>query len=138
MHVEAAPYSAAAQLVNYDNEGFLSAVHGSASCLVFNADKVIIDFDFNAGRAHWIDRDAMLNKLMLTHSQFVDLCLLSGSSILGPMPEIDNDATPSKIAAAKIALNQAAQDGHTACLQAKDEEYLGMFAIQLNIEGRAH
>ncbi|KAF7184919.1 Uncharacterized protein HII31_13731 [Pseudocercospora fuligena] len=125
-----APYSAAAQL-NYMDEGekdnLVSNVAGSVSCLVANVDKLVVELDWNDGHFRLIDRDRMLSMLMLTHSQFVDLMLLSGHSMLAPIPEIDNDTSASKITAAEAVLNRANMDGYTACLQAKDEEYTRLF-----------
>lgn len=122
-----APYVASAQLAYEDDTGGCDGVLGSASVLVFGVDRVITSFDWDAGKVHFAKQDAILSKLGLKHSQFVDLCLLSGSSILATMPEIDNDSTTSKIAAARAVLTRASNDGHTACLQAKDTEYLDLF-----------
>ncbi|KJX95519.1 xpg i-region protein [Zymoseptoria brevis] len=127
VHVQVAPYNAAAQLVYLDQEGYISACYGSASCLVFGADKVVTSFDWESKKASWIELSQVLNKLMFKQHQFVDLCLLSGSSILATMPEIDIDALIPKMVAARTVLNRANQDGHLACLQSKDEEYLALF-----------
>jgi hypothetical protein len=122
-----APYNASAQLVYLDQQDHISACYGSASCLVFGADKVITNFDWESKKASWIVLEQVLNKLMIKHSQFVDLCLLSGSSILSTMPEIDIDGPIPKMVAARTVLNRAGQDGHLACLQSKDDEYLALF-----------
>lgn len=125
--VEVAPYNASAQLVYLDREGHLSACYGSASCLVFGADKVVTSFDWDSQQVSWVVLKEVLAKLMMTHSQFVDLCLLSGSSILATMPEIDIDLPGFKMVAARTVMNRANQEGILACQQAKDEDYLDIF-----------
>lgn len=95
--------------------------------LVFGSDKVITDFDWDSRRVSFIVKDQVLAKLGLSQSQFVDLCLLSGSSILSAMPEIDTDATVSKMAAARAVLSRFGNDGHAACVHAKDEDYLNLY-----------
>ncbi|EME86477.1 uncharacterized protein MYCFIDRAFT_115349, partial [Pseudocercospora fijiensis CIRAD86] len=122
-----APYDAAAQLNYMDEKQIISCVAGSASCLVANVDRLVVELDWTAGFFKLIDRDRMLSMLMLSHSQFVDLMLLSGNSMLAPIPEIDNDTPASKILAAQNVLGRANMDGYTACLQAKDEEYTKLF-----------
>lgn len=110
-----------------DREGHLGACYGSASCLVFGADKVVTSFDWENQQVSWVVLKEILNKLMMTHSQFVDLCLLSGSSILATFPEIENDLPGSKMIAARAVMNRANQEGFLACVQAKDEDYLNIF-----------
>lgn len=122
-----APYNASAQLVYLDREGHLGACYGSASCLVFGADKVVTSFDWDSQQVSWVVLKEILARLLLSHSQFVDLCLLSGSSILATMPEIDTDLPGSKMVAARAVMNRANQDGVLACVQAKDEDYLDIF-----------
>ncbi|CAK3800673.1 xpg i-region [Lecanosticta acicola] len=126
VYVAVAPYSAAAQLVHMEREKYLSAIYGSASVLVFGAEKVLISFDWDSKRVAFISKDQILAKLVLNQSQFVDLCLLAGTSILSPLPEIDMDSTP-KIPAARAVMAQAGNDGHAVCVRAKDEDYLALF-----------
>lgn len=127
VEVFVAPYNAAAQLVYMEDEELFDGLAGSASALVFGAEKVITHFDWEIQRAFYVTKDAILSKLGLALPQFVDLCLLSGSSILTTIPEIDNESTTSKMTAAKAVLARAGNDGHTACLQTKDTEYLDLF-----------
>lgn len=122
-----APYSAAAQLAYFKRERYINAAWGSASILVFGCDKVITDFDWENKKVSFVVKDQVLGKLGLSHSQFVDLCLLSGSSILSALPEIDTDATVSKLAAARAVLSRFGNDGHAACVHAKDEDYLELY-----------
>lgn len=126
IYTRTAHFSAAAQLVASDNE-YVAGVFGGVNCLVFGADKIITEFNWATKRVRFIDSDVILEKLVLKHEQFVDLMLLSGSSILAPMPEIDNDTPASKIAQARAVLGRADMDGLTACRQAKDDEYLKLF-----------
>lgn len=104
----------------------MSGSYGSASLLVYNVDKVILNFDWENKTASFVEQEEVLRKLMITHDQLVDLLLLSGSSLLPAIPEIDNDALP-KLPEARKVLNRAQQDGYTACLQSKDEEYTALY-----------
>jgi hypothetical protein len=125
--VMTAPYSAAAQLAYFDEERYVSCAFGSAALLVYNVDQVILNFDWDSKEVSFVMRDEVLQKLMINHTQLVDLLLLSGSCILPPIPEIDTGTEAPKIPAARQVLNRAGQDGHMACLQAKDEEYLAQY-----------
>ena len=126
IQVFVAPYSAAAQLVYHQDDNSIVAISGSASALAFNADKVIIGFDWENKRVSFIIKEQLLAKLSMNQSQFVDLCLLAGLSLLSPLPEIDTEATP-KIPAARAVLAQCGFDGHAVCVRAKDEQYLTLF-----------
>lgn len=94
---------------------------------MFGADKVVTSFDWDNQQVSWVVLKEILSKLMMNHSQFTDLCLLSGSSILATMPEIDTDIPGFKIAAARAVMSRANLEGNTACVQAKDEDYLGIY-----------
>lgn len=136
---QVAPYNAAAQIVslleNEDDKTRVDGACGSASLLVFGADQVITQFDWEAKRVYWVQLDTCLEKLRLQPDQFNDLMLLSGTSILPPIPEIDVDTPISKIVAARNLLSRANMSGYTACQQAHAEEYLlayqkAIFAIK--------
>ncbi|KAK4504771.1 hypothetical protein PRZ48_002733 [Zasmidium cellare] len=128
VQVIVAPYSAAAQIAYLDEVGQTDCSFGSASILVFGVDQIITHFDWEAQRGYYVTQEAILHKLGYSKPQFVDLCLLSGSSILAIMPEVENDPTPSKLTAARAVLTRAGNnDGHTACLRANDTEYLDLF-----------
>ena len=109
------------------NEEVVHSVAGSASCLVYGANRTIIGFDWENRTFSWLTLQKVLDKFSVTQEQFVDMCLLSGSSILPTMPEIDNDGPIPRMAAAKSVMKRANMDGHTACLQANDAEYLSLF-----------
>ena len=109
-------------------EGVIDAIAGSASCLLLGANKVITNFDTNGMTFSWVELSICLSKLGLTRDQFVDLCLLSGSSILPTMPEVDTDPTSvPKMQAARTLMTRFGFDGNATCLQAKDENYLELF-----------
>ena len=106
IHTQVAPYSAAAQLVNMERENALHATSGSASCLLFGADKVIIHFDWEAKTFNWVSVEKCLKKLSVPRDQFVNICLLSGSSILPVFPDVDADAGGSRIQATRSLLGR--------------------------------
>lgn len=122
-----APYNAAAQLVYTDENKGISACHGSASLLAFGVDKMILNFDWERKEATYIDREHALRRLMFTQEQLTDLLLLSGSTILPPVPEIVRDAQVPTILAARQILNQAGMNGVRAAGQSGDKEYQKLF-----------
>jgi len=129
--VQSAPYTAAAQLAYLESTNTVDAVAGSANCLIFGADKVITHFDFDGNRVSWVESQACTRKLgMNSREQFADLMLLSGCSILPPLPELEQqDNGVARIQTAKSLLQRFNQDGHAVCLQQPkpDDEYLSSF-----------
>lgn len=122
-----APYNAAAQLVYTDNIKGISACHGSASLLAFGVDKMILHFDWDKEQAHFIDRERALQRLMLSQEQLTDLLLLSGSTILPPVPEIVREGQVPTIHAARLVMSQAGMNGLQAAQQTKDRDYHSLF-----------
>ena len=111
-----------------EREGYLHALQGSASLLVFGADKVIVSFDWDRKSFTWIVLQKCLNKLDFTHrEQFVGLCLLSGSSILPLLPELDMDSPMPKLQAARSFMARHNNDADAACHNAKDQSYHALF-----------
>jgi len=125
--VQTAPYLAAAQVVHLESSGYAEALAGSASCLVFGADKVITSFDWANRRVAWVEAKQCQGKLLLNGDQFNDLMLLSGCSLLPAFPAIDEESPVARVAATRSLLSRSGQDGHAVCLQGKDEEYLNTF-----------
>ncbi|KAH9834259.1 xpg i-region protein [Teratosphaeria destructans] len=122
--VQIAPYSAAAQTVYLETNSYVHAVAGSASTLVYGADKVVTKFDWAAKKAVWVDMLACTTKLGMHRDQFNDLMLLSGCSLLPAISEVDAIAPVQN---ARTLLSRCNNDGHTVCLQHKDEDYLSAF-----------
>lgn len=121
----AAIYSAAAQMVfwKYTLGKNADALAGSISILMFGAEKMITGFDWDNKTFSWITTDLVRTKLILNQEQLVDLCLLSGLTI---MPAIDEtiDSAQASIETARNMLR--GNDGYTVSL-AKGESYLALF-----------
>lgn len=122
-----APFTAASQMVQFRKENVAAGLVGGASCLVFGEDRVIIGFDWDAGNFLLVEVDECAAKILLNRQSFVDLMLLSGSSIIPPMPEIENDLPSTRVQTARTILTRANYDGHIACQAAKDSAYLEAF-----------
>jgi hypothetical protein len=122
-----APYEASAQLAYMLKGNMIKSIVGSASCLLFGAERVIVDFNWTKATFSWISREQILRKLGISQDQFVDLCLLAGCSILPAFHEVAGEAAPKRIAATRSTLAAFGRDGHTLCSQAGDEHYLGLF-----------
>nr|POF14011.1 protein mkt1 [Quercus suber] len=122
-----APFSAASQMVQFRKENVAPGVVGGASCMVFGEDRVIIGFDWETGRFSLVELDDCAGKSMLNRQMFADLMLLSGCSIIPPMPELEDDSPQMRVQNARSILSRANYDGHAACLMAKDEHYLETF-----------
>lgn len=110
-----------------DVERYVDSISGSASCLVFGADKVVISFDWKDKTFTWIPLAKCLNKLALTREQFVNVCLLSGSSILPTYPEIDTEAPVTSVQAARTVLSRVGFEAHSLFHDPKDEYYRDLF-----------
>lgn len=105
---------------------FADAVLGSSEILMFNVEKVILKIDWEAGSFSWVVRRSCMDKLGVTStSQFVDACLLAGSSILPTLPHLEQDGPvtprPPRIQAAADLLKRMNQDGNSICLQFQDD-----------------
>ncbi len=101
VQVMTAPYSAAAQLAYFDREGVVDAIQGSASCLLFGADRVILNIDWDKESVAWLSLPSCLTKLECNREQFTNACLLSGASILPILPELEAENAPTRILAAR-------------------------------------
>lgn len=75
-----------------ESSSAVHAVAGSASALVFGADKVITDFDWDAKRVSWVELKVCLGKLMVKRTGFEDLMVLAGcSGILPCLPALEGE-----------------------------------------------
>ena len=123
-----APYSAAAQLVEFEREGLVTGIMGSASSLVFGAEQLILDWDWDDTKEfRYTDLEMCAEELGVTESQFTDLCLAGGYSILPAIPELDVDSNIPRLEAAKLLMQRANNDTYTMCAQSKDEGYQTLF-----------
>lgn len=128
--VQTAPYTAAAQMNYLETEELVNAVAGSASCILFGAEKVITSFDFDNKHVSWVEGKQCLGKLLMNSLPFADLMMLSGcTNILPPLAELESQHEPgvARIQAARSLLRRFNDDGHTVCLQQKDSDYLEAF-----------
>lgn len=124
---QTAPYSAASQLAYLVRKEFLDAVLGSASCLIFGAEKVITTFDWASSSFLWVEQKKCLTKLGLNQEQFASLCLLAGASLVPPMPEIDNDTSIPKMQAARSLMSRAGNNIDIIVHEMKDDNYREAF-----------
>ena len=120
--VQIAPYTAAAHLAYLLDNGNVQGVYGSASCLLYGCDRIILDFDWGLKqRVAWTTEEKCLTKLELNHDQFVAACLISGSSILPILPELDRDDIKHKIVQARHLIKGFSDVD--ALLRPKENEY---------------
>lgn len=122
-----APYSAAAQLVELERVGHVHSIMGSASCLIHNADGVILDFDWEESKFLHTDLTKCAAELGVTESQFSDLCLISGYSILPTMLELDVESNLPRLETAKHLLQRHNNDPYAVCMQSKEDGYMMHF-----------
>lgn len=122
-----APYSAAAQLVQFEREEFIDAIVGSASCLVFGAERVIINLDWEAKSFVWVALTKSLPSLALSRDQFINMCLLSGTSILSCMPDLDLELPIAQVQAARAMVTRVGNDVFSLFHESKDDSYRTLF-----------
>ncbi|GAB1214480.1 hypothetical protein ATERTT37_003643 [Aspergillus terreus] len=94
-----APYSAAAQL-SYLAKGtnpLVDAICGPTEVLLFDVDKLITRIDIDPAQFHWVTKQTCQEELTrLSNEQFLDFCLLLGSSFLPTFPAFENPQFPGK------------------------------------------
>ncbi|KAK6441843.1 hypothetical protein LTR95_001922 [Oleoguttula sp. CCFEE 5521] len=127
VRIQIAPTAAAAQVVALYNENFADAVVGSMSCLLYGASKVILSLDWETKFFVWADKPKCLTKLHLNDDQFIDLCLLSGLTILAPPPIPEIELNPAPLIAARELLARCNNDGLLACDSLKNDAYKLLF-----------
>ena len=124
--MQTAPYHAAAQATQLENENFGDAVYGSLSCLVYGADNLIVAFDWDAQTFKWVERSKCLAKFALNDDQFIDLALLSGLSLVAA-PEAVTDSPVHPLQSARALLARSNNNGLATCEMLKNEEYKMLF-----------
>ncbi|RHZ52224.1 MKT1 family protein [Aspergillus thermomutatus] len=125
-----APYSAAAQL-SYLAKGsnpLIDAVFGPSEALLFDIDKLITRIDIESSQFFWITKQTCQDELgRLSNEQFLDFCLLLGSSFLRTFPGFENPPFPGKSFSIRDALqmfNQAGRNALALCAQFEDDRRL--------------
>jgi len=77
-----APFCAQPQLVWMLQYNLVGAIYSSNLVLLWGPQRVITEFDLDAGKYGWIDRDSLLQRLkfdMKNYDMFVDTCLVAGA-----------------------------------------------------------
>ena len=126
-----APYSAAAQMAYLERANFVHGCVGSASCLVFGCAKVITRFDWDRLSVPgdkpcciYVSTEQCMQKLNLTREQFMELCLVSGSSSIIPaLPEVEELPMPN-MTAARSLLTRCNNDVAALCYSKSEDQYL--------------
>ena len=123
---QVAPYSAAAQLAYLVSEdaGVVDVVAGSADLLLWDVDRVITQWDFKNAQFTWVQRGVCILELgsNISSDIFVDACLLSGSSLLPPLPQlVTRSPQKSEMKRATELILQFGRSGHAVCQNYKDE-----------------
>lgn len=123
-----APYSACAQVAYLESTGCVDAVVGSPAVLLYNSDRVITQLHFETNSFAWVARQKCVDALgQLTPDQFIDACLLSGSTSLPACPQIEVD--PSMSPRIRLAANMVRRngDGNLSLQMSKDDDYLALY-----------
>ncbi|RHZ70405.1 hypothetical protein CDV55_107926 [Aspergillus turcosus] len=122
-----APYSAAAQLA-YLAKGsnpLIDAIFGPSEALLFDVDKLITRMDIESSQFFWITKQTCQDEMgRLSNEQFLDFCLLLGSSFLRTFPGFENPTFPAKSVSIRDALpifNQAGRNALALCAQFEDD-----------------
>ncbi|OAL46646.1 PIN domain-like protein [Pyrenochaeta sp. DS3sAY3a] len=124
-----APYSAWAQLAYLEKSQNVHAISGSPDILLFDCNKVITKWDFDARQFHYIKRDkcfADLEKVAgnvrITEDIFVDTALLAGTPFLPSLPFLPENHKPH--GAVKTVLNNG-KSGYTVVVNNQDDPRVG-------------
>lgn len=123
-----APYSAAAQLAAMERDGLIDAVQGSASCMLFGADRVILNIDWAKDSVIWLLESKCLSKLEFSRDQFVIACLIAGYGILPTLSELESENSKFRMVAARNLLRGVNFD-IDGFLRAKEERYHNLFHL---------
>ncbi|KAG0373226.1 hypothetical protein BGX24_011966 [Mortierella sp. AD032] len=85
-----APYGAGAQLVYLERnpKQIIHATYAGSELLMFDTDRVITSIDFTKQTFSVISKKAVLQDLMLTNDQFLDLCILAGFDYCPTFPPL--------------------------------------------------
>jgi hypothetical protein len=100
-------------------------VCGPSEVFLFDVDKLITRIDGDLVQFFWITKQTCQEELgRLSNEQFVDFCLLLGSSFLPTSPLFENPAFPGKGATIRDALpmfNSAARSALSLCAQFEED-----------------
>lgn len=103
----------------------VDAVFGSSEILLFNVDKLITRIDSEPAQFFWITKQTCQEELgKLTNDQFLDFCLLLGSSFLPTFPAFETQPFPAKGPTIRDALpmfNLAGRSALALCAQFEED-----------------
>lgn len=118
-----------AQLAYLEKSQNVHAISGSPDILLFDCNKVITKWDFDARQFHYIKRDkcfADLEKVAgnvrITEDIFVDTALLAGTPFLPTLPFLSENHKPH--GAVKAVLNNG-KSGYTVVVNNQDDPRVG-------------
>lgn len=105
---------------------FADAIAGTTELLMFEVERVIVDFDFSTKEFNWLTRRNCIEAVGLgSTGLFIDACLFAGSSFLPTLPHLANDAliNPStpRFKTAVDLLKRLGGTGNDICLQLSEE-----------------
>lgn len=99
----------------------VDAVFGPSEILMFDVDKLITRIESEPAQFFWISKQTCQEELgRLSNDQFLDFCLLLGSSFLPTFPPFENPTFPGKSATIRDALpmfNVAGRNALAICAQ---------------------
>lgn len=132
------------------------AISGPSEILLFDVDQVIINWDWDNKEFTWLRRRSCIMDLgNLPADQFVDACILSGTSFLTPLPMLESSPrrNKTKIKAAVEMMMSLGRTGMSVCQHYQDDpklrqlNYVDKFmrvkmAVQhhivLSLDGKVH
>jgi len=107
-----------------DGGAYVDAIAGSSELLLFDVDRVITNLDFERSEFTWITRQACVEELGLASTDtLVDAFMLSGSSLLPPLPALSNPPSRRqvKVRAAIDLIKTHGETGYSVCTRLQDE-----------------
>lgn len=103
----------------------IDAIFGPSEVLLFDVNKLITRIDADPSHFFWITKQTIQDELgRLSNDQFLDLCLLLGSSFLQPFPIFENNGFQHKGVSIRDALpmfNSAARSALGLCTQFEED-----------------
>ncbi|KAF8930492.1 temperature dependent protein affecting M2 dsRNA replication-domain-containing protein [Dissophora ornata] len=88
-----APYDAGAQLVYMERnpKQIIHAIYAGSELLMFDVDRVITSIDFAKQTFSFTSKKTLLQELVLSDDQFLDLCILAGGYLCPLFPPLSDE-----------------------------------------------
>lgn len=103
----------------------IDAIYGPSEAFLFDIDKLVTRIEIEPPQFSWLTKQTLQEELgRLSNEQFLDFCLLLGSSFLRSFPLFENPAFPGKLPTVRDALpmfNAASRSALALCAQFEDE-----------------